>query len=185
MADLHLILTVIAGPDGFDGGVIPMPLGKPEDVCVKELAVAYFLEDPRRPGDAGDCRQVGAAAQALARAGVLVEPAQPQDIVRDGREITKAWWELPSLRGQDVVELFNAWDAYRTRLLQFMQRYDAILCPVDPHPAPPFKERDSRTVSTIPCPSASPGWPAVVVRAGTVQIRPAHRRADCGAALAR
>ena len=165
VADLHLVLSVIGGPDGFDSGVIPMPLGKPEDVCLKELTVAYFLEDHGAPVTPETGDSVGAAAQALARAGVLVEPAQPRDFVRDSREITRSWWELASLRGQDVVELFNAWDGYRTRLLQFMQRYDAILCPVDSHPAPPFKERDPHRFDYT-LPFSLTGWPVVVVRAG-------------------
>ena len=165
-ADLALVLPIIAGPDGFDSGVVPMPLGKPDDVCLKELCVAYFLEDRASSVTAETGDVVGAAAQALSRAGVLMEPALPRDFVRDGRDITKAWWEMASLRGQDVVEMFGAWDQYRTRLLQFMQRYDAILCPVDPHPAPPFKERDPHRFDYT-LPFSLTGYPCVVVRAGT------------------
>jgi len=165
VADLNLVLSVIAGPDNFDSGVIPMPLGNPADVRLKELTVAYLLEDRATPVTHETAHAVGAAAQALSRAGVLVEENQPPHFVRDSRSLTEAWWGLASLRGQDVVELFNGWDGYRTRLLQFMERYDAILCPVDLHPAPPYRERDPKRFDYT-LPFSLLGWPVVVVRAG-------------------
>jgi amidase len=166
VADLILALPTICGPDNFDGGVIPMPLGDAFAVKTGDLRVAYFLEDRSAhvTGDTADT--VGAAAQALSRAGAAMEERLPPNFVRDSRQITEAWWGLESLRGQDVVELFNAWDAYRTRMLQFFEPYHAVLCPADAQPAPPYKEREpGRFDYTLPF--SLLGWPVVTVRAGT------------------
>jgi amidase len=111
---------------------------------------------------------VGATAQALSRAGVAVEERQPPQFVRDGRRITEAWWGLESLRGQDVVELFNAWDGYRTRMLQFFAEYDAVLCATDAHPAPIYRERDPKRFDYT-LPFSLLGWPVVTVRAGAAK----------------
>jgi len=43
--DLDLALRVIAGMDGQDSGVIPMPLQCPEEVSMHGLRVAYYTED--------------------------------------------------------------------------------------------------------------------------------------------
>ena len=64
-----------------------------------------------------------------------------------------------------MVELLNAWDGYRTRMLQFYEEYDAVLCPVDSHPAPPFRERDPKRFDYT-LPFSLLGWPVVTVRAG-------------------
>ena len=165
VADLSLALPFLCGPDNYDGGVIPMPLREAARVAIGELQVAYFLEDRGAAVTSETAHTVGATAQALSRAGATLEERLPPNFVRDSRGITEAWWGLESLRGQDVVELFNAWDAYRTRMLQFFEPYDAVLCPVDAHPAPPYRERDPKRFDYT-LPFSLLGWPVVTVRAG-------------------
>ena len=165
VADLALALPLICGPDNFDGGVVPMPLRTPAAVTLKDLRIAYFLEDRGASVTGETANTVGATAQALSRSGATLEERLPSNFVRDSRGITEAWWGLESLRGQDVVELFNAWDAYRTRMLQFFAPYDAVLCPVDSHPAPPYRDRDPKRFDYT-LPFSLLGWPVVTVRAG-------------------
>ena len=94
--------------------------------------------------------------------------------------------------GRTIVEFYAQWDDFRTRLLQFMAPYDAILCPVDHHPAPPFRARDPRRFDyTVPFSLA--GYPCAVVRVGAtpdglpigVQIVARPWREDVALALAR
>lgn len=165
VADLALTWPLLCGPDFIDSGVVPMPIGDPASVCLGELCVAYFTGDPASPASADTIDVVGAAAQALARAGVHMEPARPHDFVRNGRAISDAYSDVASLRGQDVVELYDAWDGYRSFCLQFMRAYDAILCPVSHQPAPPFREMDRRRFDYT-LPFSLLGWPVVVVPAG-------------------
>jgi amidase len=168
VADLALGLPAICGPDNFDGGVVPMPLGDARAVSLRNLKVAYFLEERGADVTNETAHTVGATAQALSRTGVAVEERQPPQFVRDGRRITEAWWGLESLRGQDVVELFNAWDGYRTRMLQFFAEYDAVLCAADAHPAPIYRERDPKRFDYT-LPFSLLGWPVVTVRAGAAK----------------
>ncbi len=165
VADLALAWPLLCGQDFIDAGVVPMPIGDPTSICLGELSVAYFSSDPAAPASAETADTVGAVAQALARAGVHVEPARPRDFVRNGRGISDAYAEIAALRGQDVVELYDAWDGYRSFALQFMRPYDAILCPVAHQPAPPFREVDRKRFDYT-LPFSLLGWPVVVVPAG-------------------
>ena len=191
VADLALALPLICGPDHVDAGVTPMPLADPGAVCLGELAVAYFLEDRHAPVTDATAHAVGATAQALARAGVLMEEIAPRDFAGDSRGISANWGNLASLRGQDVVEVLGEIDHYRSRLLQFMQRYDAILCPVDSHPALPHRSRDAHRFDYTQ-PFNLTGWPVVTVRAGLapegmpigIQIAARPWREDVALALA-
>jgi amidase len=154
--------------------------------------VAYFTHDLAAPVTHETDRAVGGAAQALARAGVEVEVAQPSGLIADSRGIDQFWQDLAGAPGRTVVEFYGQWDRLRTRLLRFMAHYDALLCPVDSHPAPPFSERDPRRFDyTVPF--SLNGYTAVVVRVGAdpqglpigVQLVARPWREDVALALAR
>jgi len=164
--DLAFVTSIMAGPDDVDSGVVPMPWRDPENVQLDKLNVAYFTADPTSPVTHETNRAVGGAMQALARARITTEAARPDGLVHDSREIDELWQNMAGSTGRTNVEVVALWDGFRTRLLQFMARYDAILCPVDHHPAPPFRERDSRRFAyTIPF--SLTGYPCAVVRVGT------------------
>jgi amidase len=166
--DLFLALRVINGPDYIDAGVVPMPLYDPAALSVKELTVAYFTYDSDSLVTAGIANAVGAAAQALARAGIQMVENRPLDLVGGGRDLDHGWRNMAATRGQDVVELHAAWDGYRTNMLQFMRSYDAILCPVDHHLAPPIAERDTQRFDyTVPF--SLTGYPSAVVRTAATE----------------
>jgi amidase len=64
------------------------------------------------------------------------------------------------------------WDLCRGKMLGFLERYDMILCPVDPYPALPHGAtmRDDfppQGVTAYTRPYSMAGWPSVVVRAGS------------------
>lgn len=165
VADLLLALRIINGPDYIDAGVVPMPLYDPAILELKELTVGYFTYDPDSLVLDLVADSVGAAAQALARAGLQMVENRPLDLVGGGRDLDRGWRNMATTRGQDVVELHAAWDIYRTNLLQYMLRYDAILCPADHHPAPPFADRDTQRFDyTVPF--SLSGYPSAVVRVG-------------------
>lgn len=190
--DLALLLPIIAGPDGYDTGVVPVPWRDLNQVQPKTLRVAYFTHDRAAPVSHETDRAVGGAAQALARAGVEVEVARPAGLIADSRGIDQFWQDLAGAPGRTVVEFYAQWDSLRTRTLHFMQRYDALLCPVDHHPAPPFSERDPKRFDyTVPF--SLTGYPCVVVRVGAdanslpigVQVVAQPWREDVALAVAR
>jgi amidase len=64
------------------------------------------------------------------------------------------------------------WDLYRGKMLEFLERYDVILCPVDPYPALPHgttmhDDFPPQGVTAYTKPYSMAGWPSAVVRAGT------------------
>lgn len=163
--DLAFLLPIIAGVDYQDAGVVPMPWRNPTAVQPAKLRVAYFTADPVSAVSADVRHAVGASAQALARARVTVEQARPSDLVAAGREIDAFWQDLAGAPGRTVVEFYALWDNFRTHLLQFIQPYDAILCPVTHQVAPLIQERDPRRFDyTIPF--SLTGYPCVVTPVG-------------------
>jgi amidase len=161
VVDVALVLRLIAGPDGRDGGVAPVPLGEPANVARLRVAVqtANGLHEPTRE----TLEAVGRAAAALRDGGAVVEHAEPP---RGGHELTIEVW-----RSYDEglsYSLLRRWDAFRTAMLGFP--YDVILGPVFPEPARLHGdmnrpgEIDPTSYTT---PHSLTGWPAATVPAGS------------------
>ena len=196
--DLWLAFPIIAGPDGIDPFIHPVPLGDPDSISVAELRVAFFTDN----GTVSPTEEVEAslrsAASAIADAGAEVVEDMPHAItenlgasitsilVADGgagvrRLIDKAgtkqvherlnrFLDAEPISTAEYTALLESMDGFRSRMIAFMESYDAILCPVRPWPALPHGE----TLT----PEASPanfytsvfnttGWPGAVVRVGT------------------
>jgi amidase len=165
VADLALAVDVIAGEDGIDAGVIPMPRGRPDRVSLQGLRIAAYAGDGIHPIRDATSDAVHAAAQALARAGAQVRWACPEPI-RDARDITERYWRMDESSGADVVRLFEDWDRFRSRMLVFFADHDAILCPASADVAPPLGSGGIE-IFDYTLPYSLTGWPCVVVRAGT------------------
>ncbi len=162
--DLALAFGVIAGPDGHDSGVMPVPMTDYRAVRVPGLRVACYAEDGIAPPTAETSAATLAAARALADSGVRVTEVCPP--IAASRGITERYWNMNMLTGAQVETLFSDWDVFRTAMLVFMADYDAIVCPVDAHPAPRHGDPDPlRFNYTLPY--SLTGWPVVVVRVGS------------------
>jgi amidase len=83
-ADVALLLRVLAGPDGRDGGVAPVALGDPADVDLGGLRVAVHTEDGLARPTPETTATVLEAAAALRAAGATVDDARPAG----GHELT-------------------------------------------------------------------------------------------------
>lgn len=190
--DLALALHLIAGEDGRDAGVIPMPLCAMSTVELRGLRVAWYGEGGITPVDDITQTTLQSVAEVLKEAGALLSPAFPQALA-DSRAITERYWGMSKGSGAELVQLLADWDQFRSAMLGFMEGYDIILCPVDTAPAPCVGEaRPTLFNHTLPYSLA--GWPSVVIRAGTsdtglpvgVQIvaRPWHEHVALAAAAA-
>lgn len=165
VGDLIPALRAICGPDYADSGVVAKPLYDPGRLAVKGLTVASFAYDPSSLVTSAVANAVGAAGQALARAGVQVVENRPLDLVGGARDLDRGWRQMAATRGQDVVELLHAWDQFRTNMLQYMRHYDAVLCPAVHRSAPEIGARDGQRFDyTVPF--SLTGYPAAVVPAG-------------------
>ncbi|HEU4402716.1 MAG TPA: amidase [Candidatus Polarisedimenticolia bacterium] len=221
--DLTLILGVIAGPDWRDAAIVPAPLRRAGDMDVRGLRVAMHLDNGLRAPAADVARVVSRTAEVLQARGAHIEERRPEalsellqlddDLYRsDGgawlrRALDKAGTKEPgpdvarslvepSMTTVQFTAFTERWDAWRGRMLRFLETYDAILCPPCALDSLPHQSSDA--------PGAYPafsytfaynmtGWPAAVVRAGTslkglplgVQIVGRPWREDVVLALAR
>ena len=178
--DLALALRVIAGPDGRDTGVAPVPLGDHSAIDVRGLRVATY-EDMRGAAPSEEVRAaVRAASDALADAGAQVEAATPPRL-EEALPITISYWRRPSsaslsqwqpqgefvLTSEEVERSFFEWDRFRRAMLAFMERYDVIICPVAEGPAPLHGVPVTGETYIYMLPYSLTGYPVAVVRAGT------------------
>ncbi len=195
--DLELLLPILAGPDGEDPHIAPVPLGDPSHVDVKELRVVVFTDNGLRTPTPGTIVAVEAAARAIEAAGARVEERLPPDlgaaweawdalIRADGyawlqRLIraagTSGWGSYaargwiaprPPLAGDELSALLERADAIRARLLRWVQNVDLIVCPAMPQPA--IRHGESMAAwfgDTYSDVHNLTGWPAAVVRGGT------------------
>ncbi|MHB8917183.1 MAG: amidase [Desulfocucumaceae bacterium] len=224
--DLALALPVIAGPDWRDPVVVPVPAGSPGAVALRSLRAAFYTDNGIMPPTPETAGAVRAAAKALSDAGMAVEEDRPEAIRQshdlmsgllgaDGgaglniaiqmagttetHPLTRRLLESMRPREMSVAEfgvMMVRWRFFRSAMLSFMERYDAIICPVCACPAMPH----GATCDQVNSPAFSytvtynlTGWPCAVVRGGTspeglpigVQVVARPWREDVALAVAR
>ena len=168
-ADVALLLRTVAGPDGADGGLAPVPLGDPAAVELRGLRLTVQVENGLAPATPETAAAVEAAAAALTAAG-CTRADEPHP--GGGHELTIEVWSSygDGLDSAGLWRLLRRWDAFRARMLAFGERHDLILTPVFGGPARrhgemnPPGEIDPTSWTT---PHSLTGWPAATVRAGT------------------
>jgi amidase len=163
-ADAALGLSAVAGPDGRDGGLAPVPLAAPGPVA--GLRVAWFTELDDALADAATAEVVAGAAAALRDAGAVVEHATPPG---GGHALTVEVWESYGA-GAIGYGLLRRWDAFRADMLAWGERRDLLLCPVCDGPAPlhgGLANRDGVDPACFTSPHSLTGWPVATVRCGS------------------
>lgn len=231
--DLITALPIIAGLDWRDPHVVEMPLGDPDEVSLEGLRVAFHTDNGIRTPTRETNLVVRRTANALSAAGAAVEEGRPPGLEEanevtnrlwypDGgawvqrmldaagtgeptREIVASFEAAESVSATELTELLEQQDRVRGRMLIFLERYDAIVCPVNAHPAPPHGAMPPESgggASNEPEAIAAysytyiyniVGWPGAVVRGGTspdglpigVQVLTRPWREDVALAVAR
>lgn len=163
--DLAPIFEVVAGPDGHDSGVVPMPLGDPEAVDVSGLRVAFYTDDGYTPTTPDTVAAIRDAVAALATAGAQVMERCPERIGADALDISQRYWSWEELPGGESVRLLADWDLFRTRMLAFMESVDIVVCPTAPGPATLHGE-NVETLFHYTLPFSLTGQPCLVVPSG-------------------
>jgi amidase len=191
--DLAFVLPLIAGPDGVDPHVAPVPLGDARAVKRAGLRVAFFTNLPPLTPTAETAGAVEAAVASLERAGCRVRPLReiPDSeriyerymtvLYGDGGaaigRILERWGSaesplrerlktLVALPAGELTALFEWLDRWRSRMLALVADHDAIVCPVNVGPAPRHGTFDRATAAYTQVFNLT-GWPSTVVRAGT------------------
>ena len=163
VSDLLIALRVLAGPDGFDSGVVPVPLAK-RTPKLDGLRVAWYTDDGLAKPSHAVASTVRAAARALAAAGCNVTEERPPSLA-EAYQVTLGYWGRKHMNHE---RMYERWDAFRSGVLKFMSRFDLVLSPVAPDIAPLIRVKpvgDHQLSYTVPY--SLTGNPCVVVRAGT------------------
>jgi amidase len=162
VSDLELALPVLAGPDGIDSAVVPVPLPK-RTPSLTGLRVAWYTDDGIFKPTQAIAATVRAAAHALDTAGCTVIEERPPGL-KEAHHVTLAYW---GQRRMSQEHFYKRWDTFRSLMLQFMSGFDLILSPVAPEVAPPYRTKLSGEHEfSYTIPFSLSGNPCVVVRAG-------------------
>jgi amidase len=160
VSDAAAVLALIAGPDGLDAGVVPLPLGDPDQVDLSVLRV----------GVAGDGPTVPAVAALLAAGAAVVQDRLP-DVRDEALELTRRYWRRSELSGAENLRLLWDWDRFRRRLLVATAGMDVIVAPATEEPAPAWREPVDTDYRWM-LPWSLTGAPVVVVPVGASEGLP-------------
>jgi amidase len=190
--DLALCLPIISGIDWKDPAIVPMPLEDFGGVDLKRLRVAYFTDNGIMTPTAQTIQAVEKAADVLSGAVMQTNEDRPEAVIRSLDLFYRLWmayagpWRKKLLLRAGTIEriepsenektvpamvladLSEDVDRFRSDMLSFMEKYDAIVCPVNAYPAMPHDSWKSNYPSYGYTMTFSlTGYPVVVVRAGT------------------
>ncbi len=190
--DLAFILPIIAGPDGVDPHVPPVPLGDYRKVKVRGMRIAHYTVLGQLEPTAETVAAVERSVKALAKAGCKVKAVSIPDadavypnyaglmfgdaggnvrraLARWGTTESPLFARLDAMPA-DSVDRMTArhewWDQWRSEMLHRFADFDAIIAPVNVGPAPlhdTFERPSAAYTQTFNI----AGWPSTVVRAGT------------------
>jgi len=196
--DLFPLLQIIAGPDWRDPAIVPMSLRDPDEVDLSKLRIAVHTDNGVMAPTPETAQAVERAAAALSDTGAQVEIDLPKALEisydlssrlnsADGRAGTRrllqsaGTTEVHSWLSKRIVDavpidvgeytaLLEEIDRFRSEMLAFMEKYDAIVCPTCAYPAQPhgttLDEEARRGISYTGAYNLT-GWPGAVVRGGT------------------
>jgi amidase len=194
--DLSLLFQILAGPDGVDPAIIPMPLRDPNKVDLRKLRTAFFMDNGDVPATAETKAVISEAAKKVAAAGADVSEARPERVgeaydfyiailwadagawarrllLKNGTHealLDQRLSQFKAIPISDYTALLERWDLFRSQMLRFWQHYDVLLCPVNAHPAIPHGTTyQGRNLAAYGYTMAFnlTGWPSTVVRCGT------------------
>lgn len=139
--DVALVFSILAGPDGHDPTVPPIPLHRPRDVRVRGLRVAVATAFPGVRVQAGIRAAVGRVADSLAADGAIVAEALPEIDWEDQRNTRRRLFKLTDtvFSPRATVDEFPLADYLASldrrahfigRWERFFRDWDVLLCPV-------------------------------------------------------
>jgi amidase len=196
--DLALALRLVAGPDGRDPFVVPVPLRDPAAVDVSQLRVAWFLDNGIARADDDVAAAVRDALRVLTDAGARAREQRPPGVERTeplfmqtmmlleggagirrrldavGTAVEESslagFTSIPGAPDAERAGICAAWDALRAELLAASRDFDLVVSPVCAHAALPHGTTDAHMRGfSFTMTWNLAGWPGASVRAGTTR----------------
>jgi len=171
MGDIEMFFNVLSGQDAHDYFSPPLPLRRYSEDELKRIPIGYFEDDGLAPITSETRRALQDAAESLRKQGFNVRPFRPKALEQARKlwwtffVQCGAMFDEPLVRGSEdqlspvfrefmgiaksdapltAEQLLMAWaeaDVIRRKLLQQMQQYPVLLCPVCSIPAFKHGER--------------------------------------------
>lgn len=155
--DLLLAFQLLAGPDGQDIDVAPVPVNTPPTVALRSLKIAWTVTFPGIPVAEDISRAIVEFAHALQSSGAHVAPCFPEvDIedqwllreqLRDQIALAPGHGAVKHVSVPEYMKLLQRRDHFVRLWEEFFKTWDLFLCPV---------------AMTTAFPHCSPGTPQVV-----------------------
>ena len=200
VADLALLLPILAGPDNWDAAMAPVPLGDPNAVELKKLRVAYYTTN----GEADPTPEIQQLVKACAgyfkdlgcrvtedkppKMKELAEARQKFSGANDADHLKRMLAKYgtteasPGLRlsgevqpSSELTRWCEVMDSIKSEQLAWFEKYDLIVCPANAKPPQKVPAEFTRAPGSNPSYTSqynTTGWPAGVVRAGTSTEEP-------------
>ena len=191
--DLNLLLPIMAGEDGQDPNVVPMPLPDYSSVSLNMLRVAFYMDDGHVTPQHDIVATVQSVVNELENQVSSVQEHRPValELVSDlfwplvqsdgatfkgiidqyGTEqlTPRMSWltKLEDGKQSELRYLIRKWTMYRSQMQAFMQEYDVIICPVNAYTAFLHGATGHSLSYNYTRAYNLAGFPAAVVRAGT------------------
>jgi amidase len=188
--DLDLVLRVIAGPDGRDPGVAPVPLGAAADVHLPGLRLAWCTGEPGWEPQPAVRDAVEWAVATLTGADGLVGQGEAALRLDEAYDVTDRYWRRRALTGAEAGRQLRDWDRYARRALVDHEDVDVVVLPAVREVAPVHRALVGEDYAYT-LPASLTGWPAAVVPVGwhddlpvAVQILARPWRDDVATAVA-
>ncbi|WP_051278659.1 amidase [Solimonas flava] len=197
VGDLALLLPILAGPDGRDAAMAPVPLGDPAKVALGQLRIAWYVSNGQMPASEEMQTLVRQCVGYFEKLGCTIRQDAPPKMKElaaarstfsgaDGRAYMRRLLAQhgtrqasPGLRldgavisAAEFTAACEQMDAIKSEQLAWLAQYDLIVCPASQRaPIPldwmPPGGREARSGMSYTSQYNTTGWPAGVVRAGT------------------
>jgi amidase len=165
--DLRTLMPILLGGDGIDRTVVPMPYEDADEHILKNLRVAWFVDNGILAADSDTAAAVHSAAQTLSGVVQFIDHQRPPLIEQsyelemdmlgiDGGDglraflagigsyrahhLLEGWLKKLDHRRTDVAGFAKYWarlDEFRAAMYGFLNDFDVILSPVSFSPAVP------------------------------------------------
>ncbi|MGC6404711.1 MAG: amidase [Candidatus Comchoanobacterales bacterium] len=160
--DLPLLLSILQGPDGIDPNIVDSPLKTHHDVSLSKLNIAYFNNNTIIGTTEETKMAIQSACDVLTEYGCHVCNDKPYNLEKGctlfqevlGAHASQGFKDAlkqmnvkntSSLLEKIIVHLesfacslpefmnrLDRWDVYRSKVLQFFNKYDVLISPVTP-----------------------------------------------------
>lgn len=191
--DLNLLLKIISGVDNIDPYVYPVPMPDYNNVDIKKLRMAFFVDNGLVKPSEDTFKTISKAAKIISDAGLNIVEAIPKGIEESAvlrnyllagdwikrmldqygtTKTTMDWvYGFQNPPTSEYAQLVEKTDNYRSSMLSFWSEYDVLICPVSPMPAPMADAKlDTAKYFSYTMAFNITGWPGVVIRGGTSAV---------------